>query len=149
MRFPIRYTFVASCASAASGARKRARVSLRPIMLHRMVISSHRLPTLYPMQEGNPDVGGCLLLIPTPARFRVQLSIGSHTRRTGVLPLMEPGKIGLVALKEARHGIHEDLIGRHGSQPTRLFQRQDALHPPIALVTGRALGALTPEDAKP
>jgi hypothetical protein len=52
--------------------------------------------------------------------------------------LLEPGEMGLLSSEETGHSIHEDVVGRYGAQPTRLFQGQDALHPPIALLTRRA-----------
>jgi transposase IS66 family protein len=59
---------------------------------------------------------------------------------TGWVPefevLLEPGEIGLLPVEEAADGINQDMIGRHGAQTTGLFQRQDAFHPPVALVTG-------------
>ena len=61
--------------------------------------------------------------------------------------LLQPGELGLLPREETGHGIHEDVIGRHRVQPTRLFQGQDALHPPIALLTGRSQRALAPLDA--
>jgi hypothetical protein len=51
--------------------------------------------------------------------------------------LLEPGEVGLLPVEEAADGVDQDMIGRHGAQTTGLFQRQDALHPPVALVTGR------------
>ena len=51
--------------------------------------------------------------------------------------LLEPGEAGLLPMEEAADGIDQNMIGRHGAQTTGLFQRQDALHPPVALVTGR------------
>jgi hypothetical protein len=62
--------------------------------------------------------------------------------------LLKPGELGLLPREETGYGIHEDVIGRHRVQPTRLFQGQDALHPSIALGTGRAQRALAPLDAK-
>src|SRR5712691_10816343 len=74
-----------------------------------------------------------------------RLPVSSYRGRAEVLTLVEPGEVGLVALEETGHGIHEDVVGRHRSQPTRLFQGQDALHPSIALGTGRPQRALAPE----
>jgi hypothetical protein len=50
---------------------------------------------------------------------------------------MEPSEIGLLLGEVTRHSLHEDIIGRHGSQPTGFFQGQDTLHPPIPLIAGR------------
>jgi hypothetical protein len=51
--------------------------------------------------------------------------------------LLESGEIGLLPSEQTGHGVHEDVIGRYRPQTTRLFQGQEALDPPIALVTGR------------
>ena len=49
--------------------------------------------------------------------------------------LLKPGELGLLPREETGHGLHEDVIGRHRVQPTRLFQGQDALHPPTVSYT--------------
>jgi len=66
----------------------------------------------------------------------------------GFSVLLEPGEVGLLPIEEAADGIHHDLISRHRTQTAGFFQRQDALHPSIALVTGRPQGTLAPKHAK-
>jgi hypothetical protein len=56
--------------------------------------------------------------------------------------------MGCLPSAKMGHGIHEDGIGRPGLETTRLFQGQDALYPPIALVTGRPQRALAPLHPK-
>ena len=66
--------------------------------------------------------------------------------------LLKPDELGLLPHEERCHGIYEDMIRRHRSQPTRLFQGQDALHPPITLFTScpkRALAPLHPKAPGP
>src|SRR5262249_28876132 len=89
-----------------------------------------------------PDTRPCHAAAP-------RLPVGSHRGRAGGLTLVEPGEIGLVAIQDAGDGIYKDMIGRHRSQPTRLFQRQNALDPPIALGTGRPQRALAAEHPTP
>ena len=63
-----------------------------------------------------------------------------------VIALMEPSEIGLLLGAETRHSLHEDTRGGHGSQTAGLLQRQEALHPPMALLTGRPMRACAPQD---
>ena len=64
------------------------------------------------------------------------------------LGLRNPGEVRLLVCKQTGNGVDQHLIGGPGMQTTRLFERQNPLHPVIALGTGRPQRALAPEDAK-
>src|SRR2546421_7703736 len=117
---PMRGTFVGCCASVASDATRMARASMSPMALRRMVESSS---------------------MPTRA-YSQGVSRGAH-------PLGHPGEIGLVALEETADGVHQHGVGSSGVETAGLLERQDALHPAVAFVTGRPQGPLPPQDATP
>src|SRR5262249_62152126 len=64
-------------------------------------------------------------------------------------PLVDPGEIGVLAMEETADGIHQHGVGSSGMETARLLERQDALHPPVAFVTGRPKGPLPPQHPKP
>ena len=47
-----------------------------------------------------------------------------------------------MAMEETADGVHQHGVGGSGLETAGLLERQDALHPPIALVTGGPMGAL-------
>jgi hypothetical protein len=72
----------------------------------------------------------------------------SDHRGARLLLLADPGELWLSAGEQTADGLDEDSVRRPGLQTAGLLEGQDAFDPPIALVTGRALGALPPEDTK-
>jgi hypothetical protein len=64
------------------------------------------------------------------------------------IPLGDPGEIGWLAREETGDGVYQHGVGRSGVETAGLFERQDPLHPAIALVTGRAQRALAPQHPK-
>src|SRR5215216_6254711 len=77
------------------------------------------------------------------------LHVRSPWVSSGTHLLVDPGEIGLLAREETGDGVYQHGVGRSGVETAGLFEGQDALHPPIAFVTGRAQRALAPEDATP
>src|SRR5262249_54815699 len=67
-----------------------------------------------------------------------------HTRayspwvRSSAHPLGDPRESGLVALEETADSIHQHGVGSSGLETAGFFERQDTLHPAIALGTDRA-----------
>jgi hypothetical protein len=61
---------------------------------------------------------------------------------------LDPGQIGLLLMKMSVQGIDQNRVESFGFQATCLSERKDSLHPSVALVTSRPLGAFAPEDTK-
>ena len=55
----------------------------------------------------------------------------------------------MLAVKETGDGVHQYRVGGSGVEMAGFFERQDPLHPPIALGTGRPQGPLPPQDPTP
>ena len=76
---------------------------------------------------------------------RMVKSSSTHVRAHSCV---DPGEIGLLAREETGDCVYQYDVGRSGVETAGLFERQDPLHPAIALVTGRAQRALAPQHAK-
>jgi hypothetical protein len=61
----------------------------------------------------------------------------SLTVSRGVHPRVDPGEIGVLAVKETGDSVHQYGIGGSGVETAGFFERQDPLDPAIAFVTGR------------
>jgi hypothetical protein len=76
----------------------------------------------------------------------VWVSVRDHRGRR--LGLSNPGKVRLLVRKQTGNRIDQHLIGGPRMQTTRLFARQDALYPSVALGTGGPQRAFAPLDPK-
>ena len=76
------------------------------------------------------------------------MSVSDH-RGARQLLLANPGEFWLSASEQTADGLDQDSVGRPGLQTAGLLEGQDPFYPPVALDTGRALGAFAPDDAKP
>src|SRR4030095_652644 len=117
-RMPMRETFPIGCALAASGTRRRPRARVMK-----------RPRALRRMVESSNIHGR------------------SPWASSGVHPRVDPGEIGWLAMEQAGHSLHQQGVGGAGVETTRFDARTDALHPPVAFLTGRPQGPPPPQDA--
>ena len=64
-------------------------------------------------------------------------------------PALIQERSGCWPWKKLRDGVHQHGVGGSGLETTGFFERQDALHPAVALGTRRPQGPLPPQDATP
>ena len=70
--------------------------------------------------------------------------VSDHRGARGVR-LADPGESRLSVCEQTADRINEDRIGCAGLEAARLFERDEALHPPVAFEDGGPIGAFAPQ----